>query len=1454
MPLPHPTRGLDAAPSLAQAQVQVRAQARGIFEPTQNPMRSSNPPSDGKDPTTGPAPASARFGNYRIEASLGQGGMGEVFLAWDERLHRRVAIKRIRTDRPVDEHHRRRFRREARAVARLSHPAIVQVYDLLEAEDDASGDAIVLEHVDGRSLTELMALHEVDLDLALRLAAEVADGLAEAHAQGLIHRDLKPDNILVTRSGHAKILDFGLARLLWNDDDEAAASSDLTADGTLVGTVHAMSPEQAGGRPVDHRSDLFALGSVLYEILTGRAPFRGDNWLDTLRRVTSEDPEPLALLRPELPDALVELVDRLLAKDPAERPANAHLVADALEELRRQPRTAPPGLREDRAAAARPPSAPPAPTTPSTAVADLPTGEWPVAAALDDAGDPAVETAVRTLLRTELVGREALVARHHEPLVATTLALYDRRLRELVEGYGGIEVDKGSSFLALFERPAQAVGCALAHQRALLELSTTVPGIELEARSAIHLGEVLLRRNPDDEISKGARPLEIEGADKELTSHLLSLASPRQILITRAAFDLARQATASASGSTAPGAEATEEGRLRWLAHGPYLLDGAADVLEVFEVGVQGLAPLEAPTASPRARPVLSPSEERMLGWRPAAGQTIPRRKHWRLVERLGEGGFGEVWLARHPSGELRVFKFCFEAERLRALKREVTLFRLLKEALGHRDDIARILDWQFDAAPFFIESEYTEGGNLVRWAEERGGLGEVPLSLRLELAAEIADALAAAHSVGVLHKDVKPENVLITSDREGNPRARLTDFGIGLLTERERLAGPGLTGLGFTATVSPTDSAGAGTVGYLAPELLEGKAATVQADIYSLGVLLYQLIAADFSRTLAPGWERDVVDEILAEDVAQLVDGHPDRRPGSAREVAEGLRTLDARRVSRNEQRARELAYQRAQRRRRIASVVASVALVVLAVVSVMAVRENRARRDAEAAEQRATVRREQAEGLIGFMLGDLRTKLEGVGRLDVLDGVGEQAMKYFAAVPVDQLSDDELSRRAQALNQIGSVRIDQGQLGEALAPFEESLHLTAALAQRRPDDDACLFDLGQSEYWVGFAHWQAGELDAALPYFQRYLTISKTLVAKDPANPDWLLELSYAESNLGSVLEARGELRPALERFERALELNQQLVDTEPGNEGWRFELAAAHNTVGAVSKALGDLPAARKHFEADLEIRRSMAEADPERADFQDFLGTSEAFLGSIHLWHGEWNAALAGFDRATAIFEPLVRHDPANQGWKAELAWIEALRGQALYGLEDRVAARSAWRLEKRLALELYRHDPDNRTFQEDLALAHYFSALGQTEVDPRSAQAEVERALEILEPIAGQGSSQRRTRRWLASAHVLRGILLAARSQRVQAEASWHAAIEVAAPTARASGDLELKVPWAEALLCLGDSQASTPLVEELRASGRKHLTLAALCRDPARTGPRNVPPLPTTSLNEGGGP
>jgi predicted ATPase/class 3 adenylate cyclase len=266
------------------------------------------------------------IGPYRLAERLGTGGMGEVYRAYDERLDRWVALKRVSPAGSRDATWRERLRREARASARLNHPGIVQVFDLVQAND---ADCIVMELVTGQPLSRLLYDAPLDLARALALAREIAEALAEAHAHGIVHRDLKAENVLVTPAGHAKILDFGISKRLDPAGDEAS----LTSAGSVIGTLRTMAPEQACGGEVDHRADLFSFGVLIYEMVAGCSPFLGPNAAATVHRICREPHDSIRKHAPHVPETLASLVDRLLQKTPAHRFQSANEVAAALATL-----------------------------------------------------------------------------------------------------------------------------------------------------------------------------------------------------------------------------------------------------------------------------------------------------------------------------------------------------------------------------------------------------------------------------------------------------------------------------------------------------------------------------------------------------------------------------------------------------------------------------------------------------------------------------------------------------------------------------------------------------------------------------------------------------------------------------------------------------------------------------------------------------------------------------------------------------------------------------------------------------------------------------------------------------------------------------------------------------------------------------------------------------------------
>ena len=279
-------------------------------------------------------------------------------------------------------------------------------------------------------------------------------------------------------------------------------------------------------------------------------------------------------------------------------------------------------------------------------------------------------------------------------------------------------------------------------------------------------------------------------------------------------------------------------------------------------------------------------------------GQRVPRRENFRLQSLIARSGTSEVWLARHEHArEARVYKFALHGDDLAQLKREVTLFRTLSENLDDLGAFVAIIDWNLESQPYFLECEYG-GVNLNQWADA-GHLARATEPQRMEIFRQLVEGMASAHSVGVLHKDLKAANILMEADGSGGWNLRLTDFGTGGLTDQERLHDPGDGGIDLPAAEKAGPWA-SGTQPYIAPEILRGVAPTAQCDVFALGIILYQLLCGDLHKSLSPGWERDISDALLREDIAAATDGDPALRIASAVELAERIRRYDQRRGQR--------------------------------------------------------------------------------------------------------------------------------------------------------------------------------------------------------------------------------------------------------------------------------------------------------------------------------------------------------------------------------------------------------------------------------------------------------------------------------------------------------------------------------------------------------------------------
>ena len=791
--------------------------------------------------------ALGQVGGYELLEEIGRGGMGIVYRALQPSLDREVAIKVLRPECSVGPSGGDRFLREARLASGLNHPHICTIHEV--GEDPSQGPFIVMEYVKGRTLGALLTDGPLDFERLLAYSRQIAAALAEAHAQGVIHRDIKTDNICVSPTGIVKVLDFGLA-----------ASTDgvplnRTQTGQIMGTPSFMSPEQIRGKRVDARSDIFSLGVVLYQLSTGQLPFSGLNLVELSEQLLHEQPEPISRLNPSVPAEWEQIIAKCLEKNPDRRYPSALECLTAIEALERLPKSA--------------------------WNSDL----------HPDSRD------IVTILYANLpeIGKQMAAG---DAKKAEALALdFSRNVEGLLKVFTEAITLRSTQETALiaFATPSDAVRFALNCPRVY--------------RCGIHLGQVSNR--------EASQVVEKYGVHLDTCASLMQLASAGRILMSRVVFDSARHVL-SIEG----------EDSMDWANHGTYVFSGGGAPLEVCEVSKGGRV-LEPPVNPEVGQRKVLADEEPVLGWRPAVGQRVPRTE-WLLERHLGEGGFGEVWLCRHQKlDECRVFKFCFSAERLRYLRRELTLFRLLKARVGSHPGIVGIQDVCFDESPFYLVMEYSGGVDLERWCQSLGGVHKLSREVKFEIVAQLSVALQQAHDGGVIHRDIKPSNILIegVESNPGRVRVQLTDFGIGQVMDGESLEG--ITRSGFTQTSDSAATDVAGSQMYLAPEIIAGKEATLRSDIYSVGVVLFQLEINDLRRPLTSEWQRNIADEILRGDLQRCFSWDPQERFSGAAQLASCLRRYPERKEERREREESRLAARRWKAIFRIG--IAAVALLVL-------------------------------------------------------------------------------------------------------------------------------------------------------------------------------------------------------------------------------------------------------------------------------------------------------------------------------------------------------------------------------------------------------------------------------------------------------------------------------------------------------------------------------------------
>jgi len=833
------------------------------------------------------------------------------------------------------------------------------------------------------------------------------------------------------------------------------------------------------------------------------------------------------------------------------------------------------------------------------------------------------------------------------------------------------------------------------------------------------------------------------------------------------------------------------------------------------------------------------------------AGQTLGA---YTLERQLGRGGMGQVWLARRTDG---AFEGAVAIKLLQGgLLRAGDAARFAREGriLARLDQphIARLIDAGVAAEgtqPYLV-LEYVDGEPIDRYVQRH----QPTLPARLALMADAAEAVAHAHARLILHRDLKPSNMLVRADGQ----LKLLDFGIAKLLDEQAGGAAG----------ELTQRAGAAyTPRYAAPEQLLGQEVTTATDVYALGVLLYLLLGGGHptepepAPEAAPGnsGERTPLQQLRATVeteprrlsdqvrrrggpgaarraaelrgdidtlVAKALKKHPAERYANAAELAEDLRHVLAHEPIRARPDTWGYRTTRFVRRHRWSVAAAGLATSAVLAGAAVAVLESR----------EARAQRVQAEGLIEFMLGDLRQRLQPVGRLDALDAVGERALAYYAAQDAEHLDADALARRARALHLIGEIAEARGQPAEARQRFAEAARSTAELLARSPNDAQRVFEHAQSEFWMAESARRSGRPDEALAGLQRYRALAQRLVQLNPGKAEWQLEAASAEHNLAVL--AYEERRPleALEAWGRA----RAVFEDQAGrSEAARVGLMNNLGWVARAQESLGQLREAIEAHEAKITLLRQSAGADRE-SQFQ--IGISLSDQARLLLASGSWAPSLERAASAATQLEALVALDGSNREWRTALAIAHVSAAEALQALGR--APLATQRLSQ--AARVMGLEQSTGVDARSLALrARWLTARARAGERPIEAMVTLlDAALTRESPSLAQRTVRRRA---LADMALVLGDLHAGTGDAPAARARWQQGRDLVgelapAPTSERVGE-PIAEPTSIAVLAhlhhrLGDAQAAARLADSLQASPCRHPLVFNLFARLGRSPPR----------------
>jgi serine/threonine protein kinase len=833
----------------------------------------------------------------------------------------------------------------------------------------------------------------------------------------------------------------------------------------------------------------------------------------------------------------------------------------------------------------------------------------------------------------------------------------------------------------------------------------------------------------------------------------------------------------------------------------------------------------------------------------------------YRIVRVLGEGGMGIVYLAEQDEPVRR--QVAIKVLRAGGNSSEVVArFRSEQQTLAMMDhpNITHVYDaGTTDSGLAYIVMEYVVGDTITAYASEH----RLTVRERIRLFVQVCRAVQHAHQKGVIHRDIKPSNVVVT-EADGEALCKVIDFGIA------KAIAPTPGSARLTAT-----GIALGTPAYMSPEqfLSDGADVDTRADIYALGAMLYELLAGvlPFDPAKHSGWAGLLAQRVSSDPPrpsAQYATLPSDRRAlvASERRIDDGMlrSTLagDLDCVILNAlERDRERRYATANafaldldaylenkpvsahtasipyragkfvRRHRVSVVFAAMALVLLAASAVGAAIQ--ARRVARARAV-AVARQGQAEELIGFMLGDLRDKLTTVGRLDVLDAVGDRALAYFAAVPAAQLSSEELHRRAEALQQLGEVRMSQGKLAPAADLMRQSLEIAAGLAAKDSLNGRWQIGLAHSQFWAGNVDWELGNVDSALTHFLPFVTISRRLIAHYPDSLGYREELAYALNNIGFAKQATGDVAGAVTWYRASRGINQELVNLRPDSLDWQVSLAAEYNAEAVAQRKLGDLAGALASHDRELVIKEALMAQDTTNRERQHYVAIAHAYRGELRVLMGDISGAVTDARAAHGIYASLVAHDTSDAVMQWSLAKSDRQIAQALLERGDAAGALEQLDAGDALSSRWLARNPNDPYMAGEATLAgiaesRALLALGRV----HDALASAQRASAASEASLKTKPNDIEAHRAAGDAYVALGTALSRSDDARGANDAWSHAIALEDSLARADPETELLAVQAAALINLERRDDAKPVVAELTRRGYHRPTFVRLVRQHA---------------------